>query len=276
MQPTSPWRPVHSSTGNDISLQLSRLFEDLTLTSPHIVATSLETFVFEESLDRCRDAMEAILGHHRTRIADACAQVAKLNRLLAKVEGLRDKVVIAAHDQLDKQSLQAFYPPHRRRHRDSEDSQITAVSAESESIILPIDDHPKLKKIASTPDLLSLFSEVTVKPRSSLSHETLPVVPEGSPLSSPESKKSSSKFRRWFKKMTKSSSTIKQRSRSATPSPQASVISLSQSPIEAVVLVEDSADFNLVRVPFVLDLVWSDLSAVYQKVTLVSNMKVHT
>ena len=111
----------------DIDSTIHELLTSLRVTSPttyHLKQHSFEHIDYLEStLEKTTRQCDQIIQHFRDRINEATRVVSDLQRNADKIDTLRDVVVIASQGKLILRSISP-----KKRHRDSEDSQLTVVS----------------------------------------------------------------------------------------------------------------------------------------------------
>lgn len=113
----------------DIDSTIHQLLTSLRVTSPstyHRKHSSEHIDYLESSLEKTSYQCDQIIQHFRDRINEATKVVNDLQKNTDKIGTLRDVVLVASRDKL---ILRRISP--KKRHRDSEDSQLTVVSHDS-------------------------------------------------------------------------------------------------------------------------------------------------
>ena len=109
------------------------LLDNLHKTSPSLKHTHTPAHIqhLEDCLDDANDQCNAIVVHFRGRIEEASRVLRELEGKAARIDSLRNMIVLAARGRLLARELTPLQP--RRRQRDSEDSQATFISAVSDA-----------------------------------------------------------------------------------------------------------------------------------------------
>ena len=109
----------------DVDGTIHRLLTSLRVTSPsvHHRKNSEHINYLKTSLTETTDQCDQIVQHFRARINEATRVVSDLRKKADRIDTMRDVIVVATKGKLILRSISP-----KKRHRDSEDSQLTIVS----------------------------------------------------------------------------------------------------------------------------------------------------
>ena len=143
----------------DIDSTIHQLLTSLRVTSPtsyHRKHSSEHINYLESSLEKTTYQCDQIIKHYRDRINEATKVISDLQRNADKIDAMRDMVLVASQGKL---ILRGIFP--KKRHRDSEDSQLTAFSQDNTVSSRPKRTTPPGHKSTATQTVMSDHSLYT-------------------------------------------------------------------------------------------------------------------